>query len=119
MLRRALLIAGLLFVATAGAAAAMGPPRDDKPVQAICSHAGGAYNGPNWIWRLDTTGLTDAGYGCVFPAFGAGGPSPSAILDAPSLARSQALCSAAGGHFYTFVVDPPLWAYFGWGCSFF
>jgi hypothetical protein len=121
----AVIAVALCAVVAALAAApggAKGPPRDDKPVKAICHHQGGSYL-HNTIWGWDTTGVPyDVGYVCVFGWEGAAMPSPTEVIDHPSIRRVQALCAAAGGSYYwdykqLSPIPYPNVAYYYWGCA--
>lgn len=115
----------MVVLAAAGWAAsvtAAGPPRADKPIQAICAAADGTYFGPNAVVGIDTTGFTNAGYYCQFDGPASGGTFIfSEALTDPETKRIRKLCAAAGGNFYLFErrIGPTdadvLWG--GWGCS--
>jgi hypothetical protein len=119
----AVMIAAAFFVVDVTVASATIAPSNTTPSQALCERQGGAYAGPNWVWRLDTSFMTDAGYGCVFNRSEVGPISEALVVDDQRTKASRALCTNAyRGTFYTFedTIGPgPLdHSYAGWGCSF-
>ena len=117
------LAAAFLVVGTSIASAAIARG-SQRPAQALCESQGGTYHGPNWVWRLDTTFMKNAGYGCEFPGPAVGGTTTETTLNSESrLAAARNVCAKGyRGTFYTFegqfgpdpYRDIP---YAGWGCS--
>ena len=108
--------AGFLTLHVSVASATV-PHGETSPAQALCESRGGDYEGPNWVWRLDTTFMTNAGYGCLF----FDGTTEATLLNDPRTAGARGLCGAYGGGFYTFEAlasGPSDVLYAGWGCMF-
>jgi predicted membrane protein len=119
----AALTAAVFLALDVSVASATIAPTNTAPSQALCERQGGAYFGPNWVWRLDTTFMTNAGYGCVFSRSEVGPISEALVVDDPRTEAGRAVCTNGyGGTFYTFedTIGPgPLdHSYAGWGCSF-
>ena len=114
----ALTAAGSLAVGVPVASATI-PHSETSPAQALCESRGGTYEGPNWVWRVDTTFMTDAGYGCLF----FDGTTEATLSNDSRTAAARGLCRGGyRGTFYLFETrmgpEPDDVLYAGWGCSF-
>ena len=118
-------VAAAFLVVGASIASASIPHSSQSPAQALCESQGGTYHGPNWVWRLDTSFMTNAGYGCEFPGPFVGGTTTDETLASDHrIAAARNVCANGyRGTFYLFEaqIGPDPYADIfiaGWACSF-